>query len=945
MLQNYFSPSDKFNCIRFFSIILIFLFFGEYTYSQCATPIVGCSGTDLTNFGVDSNNTASTIEYDNYVSSFHTTAVRTSDGTFQTWGEQIANDGATSQLVPITINATNYPALGTATPLKVGLASDFSLTAQGVLLATDGLYAWGFEGTILDGAITTGTIFQKVTIGANTNGLPTGVAPADVKMFFATYRTLAITTCSGDVWVISQNANVRGNNATGDNLTWYRVNDTGGNPLTGIVACRGSSQSLMALKSDGTVYVWGDNVYRGNASALIATQSRALLMTLPAGTPKMIGSTTNLATLNHSYYVLMTNGNLYSLGENSDRQLGDRTNNDRTGWVQPRYPSAGNPVMSDIKWFSPQEHDRNFAFVNVINTAKNIYAFGSNPRYAIGATTNTVGSDPVIPNGLSTADLILTVETGGHTSMVVRSCSPNFGYVGHRFAGSMGNNSAADVEEQTYTFATAPVQICGAESLPIIQPITSANATGGKYCAGSSVTLDPTPAGGTLSLVSGPATLTGNLLEFTGVGSVVVRYVIGVACGGTSQVDKTFTTEYCAADLQVTKVVNNATPSVGDNVTFTITARNNGPYKTYGAIVNDVLPSGYTLVSATPSAGTTWLAPNWTIGTFANGATATLTIVATVTAISNYANTATISGDEPDTIPGNNSATATPCIANTITLSGTQTICIGSTTTFTTSLAGGTWSSGTPARATVDPSTGVVTGVSGGTATITYTITGVGGCPNKTANRIVTVQTVPTAGAIATAQTICNSGNPAAFTSTTAGTGDGTITYRWESAVSPFTTWNNIGGATAVTYDAPTGLTATTQYRRITISTVSGVSCESPATTPVTVTVQAVPAAGAIAADQTICNSGNPAAFTSTTPGTGDGTITYRWESAVSPFSTWGAIGGATAATYDAPTGLTATTQYRRITISTLNTIACESAPTTPVTVTVQAVPAAGAIA
>ncbi|MEO6330355.1 MAG: HYR domain-containing protein, partial [Ginsengibacter sp.] len=209
----------------------------------------------------------------------------------------------------------------------------------------------------------------------------------------------------------------------------------------------------------------------------------------------------------------------------------------------------------------------------------------------------------------------------------------------------------------------------------------------------------------------------------------------------------------------------------------------------------------------------------------------------------------------------------------------------------------------------------------------------------------LTVQTVPTAGVIAGAQTICNGGDPAAFTSTTNGTGDGTITYRWESSVSPFTTWSTVAGQTAATYDVPSGLTATTQYRRITISTINGVACESSPTGTVQVTVQTVPTAGVIAAAQTICNGGDPTAFTSTTNGNGSGTITYRWESSVSPFTTWSTVAGQTAATYDVPSGLTTTTQYRRITISTLNTIVCESAPTTPLQITVQTVPTAGVIA
>jgi gliding motility-associated-like protein len=206
----------------------------------------------------------------------------------------------------------------------------------------------------------------------------------------------------------------------------------------------------------------------------------------------------------------------------------------------------------------------------------------------------------------------------------------------------------------------------------------------------------------------------------------------------------------------------------------------------------------------------------------------------------------------------------------------------------------------------------------------------------------ITVQSAVAAGAIGSNQIICNGTTPLSLTSNTAGTGSGTITYRWESSVSPFTTWTTIAGATGATY-APGPLTQTTHFRRITISTQNNIACESIPTTPVVITVQNIVASGAIGSNQTICNGATPVALTSNTAGTGIGTITYRWESSVSPFTTWTTIAGATGATY-APGPLTQTTHFRRITISTQNNIACESIPTTPVVITVQNIVTAGAI-
>jgi len=112
----------------------------------------------------------------------------------------------------------------------------------------------------------------------------------------------------------------------------------------------------------------------------------------------------------------------------------------------------------------------------------------------------------------------------------------------------------------------------------------------------------------------------------------------------------------CVADLQVTKTADVRTASVGSNVTFTITATNNGTSPATGVTVTDVLPVGYTFVSATPSVGT-WSAPTWTINNLAVGASETLTIVATVRPRGGYANTATITGDQTDPDLTNNTST------------------------------------------------------------------------------------------------------------------------------------------------------------------------------------------------------------------------------------------------------------------------------------------------
>jgi len=200
----------------------------------------------------------------------------------------------------------------------------------------------------------------------------------------------------------------------------------------------------------------------------------------------------------------------------------------------------------------------------------------------------------------------------------------------------------------------------------------------------------------------------------------------------------------------------------------------------------------------------------------------------------------------------------------------------------------------------------------------------VSGIPCTVANTTpiqVTVNNI-NPGAIASTQTICSGGDPALLTSTTAGTGSGTITYQWQSNITGCGgVFTNIPGAFGATYDPPAGLLATTYYRRMTTSTIGANACIDYSNC-VTVFVNSV-TSGTIASDQTLCGN-NPAAFTESVAATAAGTLTYQWQISTNGCGgTWNNIGGATSATYDPPAGVTVITNYRRITTSTLNSVVC----------------------
>lgn len=118
----------------------------------------------------------------------------------------------------------------------------------------------------------------------------------------------------------------------------------------------------------------------------------------------------------------------------------------------------------------------------------------------------------------------------------------------------------------------------------------------------------------------------------------------------------------------------------------------------------------------------------------------------------------------------------------------------------------------------------------------------------------------------------------------------------------------------------------------ITYTYIDGNSCENTANS--TITVYADLVAGSISGDQAICAGGDPVIFTSVSdPTGGNGTWTYSWESLIGTGS-WTPITNTNSLTYDVPSGLLETTQYRRA-----ETNSCGTVYSNTITVTVNPLP------
>lgn len=458
-------------------------------------PIYGCNENTYIN-----SDDPNTIEYDNMVSIFHSSIIKEVNGDVKAWGWRAAPNGSSNNLSPVIINSDNgYDYDGeilksTAGGLRIS-------HAQFVVLTTQGLYTWGTQGTIFSSSLTSGTAFQKVAAtetanesGTNTYSLPKDVEPLDVKMMFGSHHTLAIVTHSGEAWMLSLSSGKYGDGDTSTNADskWHRIHKsstsdgaTENGTLDNVVTMRGNRYAMMALTTNGNVYTWGENSYLGDNTPA-TDRTYATQMILPAGTPKLIGMTgsaNNVAnnTTGNTHYLLMTNGDLYAMGNNDRRQLGDYTTTERQSWIRVKGADS-NTDLPPIAWISPNEHDGKLTgAINALTPDGKLWSWGSNDGLMLGGASQTDLMDPTLMGrGLDEGDRLTAVETGGHTTMVVKQCSKKYGYIGHKTDGSMGDGSSGSSNEKTFNFSnTADINLCGAPTAPDVQDF--------KFCLGDTI--------------------------------------------------------------------------------------------------------------------------------------------------------------------------------------------------------------------------------------------------------------------------------------------------------------------------------------------------------------------------------------------------------------------------------------------------------------------------
>ena len=405
---------------------------------------------------------------------------------------------------------------------------------------------------------------------------------------------------------------------------------------------------------------------------------------------------------------------------------------------------------------------------------------------------------------------------------------------------------------------------------------------------GLNITLTDAVSGGSWSAGNGNATVTDGVVNGVSVGSVTISYAVTGSCG-TAYATKLITVN----SSSISGISGPGTVCQGKTITLT-DATSGGTWHSNNILVATVSGSGvvgpvragtaiisYTVGGITTTTTITVLTnPTFITGPYAEciGQVVTLSDTSSGGSWASSSPNATVdeSGNVSGTVAGNYTITYTisnGCFAtypmavhsNPSPMYGTFIMCAGATATvFDSTATSLSYTSNTPSVATVT-NAGVITGVSGGTSNITYTLST--GCITT---QVITVNALPVitgnSGSICAGTTLQLSDSPTGGTWLSGNTGVATVgTTGLVSAIA--------GGTVAITYTNTAGCKTKSV---VTVNAISPITGALTVNSGASVTLSDATTGGTWSSD----NTGNAIVGSSTGVVTGEGSggvadITY----------------------------------------------------------------------
>ncbi|MCL2140281.1 MAG: RCC1 repeat- and reductase domain-containing protein [Dehalococcoidia bacterium] len=287
------------------------------------------------------------------------------------------------------------------------------------------------------------------------------------------YHSLALKS-DGTVWGWGMGGGGQlGNGLSGSGLehehtTPVQVLGVGGSGnLTDVIAISAGGFHSLALKSDGTVYAWGQNYQFGQLGNGTYTNSSIPVQVLGVGG---IGNLTDVIAISAGYQyslALKSDGTVYAWGRNYYGQLGDDTTTNSTTPVQV-LGVGGIGNLTDVIAISAG-HEYSLA----LKSDGTVYAWGENYYGQLGIDTNGIGTDSSTPvqvlgvGGSGNLAGIIAISAGKDHSLALKSDGTVYAW---------GRNDHGQLGDNTTTRRIVPVQVKSGSGVNPLDKVISIQA-------------------------------------------------------------------------------------------------------------------------------------------------------------------------------------------------------------------------------------------------------------------------------------------------------------------------------------------------------------------------------------------------------------------------------------------------------------------------------------
>jgi alpha-tubulin suppressor-like RCC1 family protein len=385
---------------------------------------------------------------------------RQSDGSMWTWGSN--SQGLLGMGSP-----TPY---FQSTPVQVSsLTNVAGFDAWGHTLAVkkDGtVWAWGSNDS---GQLGTGSLdYDSHSLPAQVLG-PGGVGYLTGITAVATGESHSLALKSnGTVWAWGSNwSGALGNHVDSSGYlidSWFPIpisGPEGDGYLTNVTAIAAGSVNSLALRGDGTVWVWGDNAY-GELGLVQSDYNAHIIPTQVHGLTNIVG----IAAGYSHYLALKSDGTVWAWGYNYSGQLGDGTNTDRMLPVQVTDPTDSTGYLTGVTaitagWYHSM----------ALKNDESVLTWGNNANGQLGDGTLLNRLTPIKvlePSGINYLSGVSAITGDVDHSLVVMKDGTVFTW-GYNGNGHLGSGTTAD--------SSTPVQVVGSGGTGYFSNITEIPAT------------------------------------------------------------------------------------------------------------------------------------------------------------------------------------------------------------------------------------------------------------------------------------------------------------------------------------------------------------------------------------------------------------------------------------------------------------------------------------